>query len=240
MADTNRRAVTFDLEKEKQLRFPFFFQSQNDAGKVTMEYFDPQKPQLQTSFSLDYNGSHSGSQPGINQSVSSVQNNQYNSKGMGTFTDGNINQTGEGTRNDVTKGDTSSESGGTAYSGSQKSIGGSKEGGASILHDTVYTIAKKDIVETIEGNEFSEIQGDNIRSTTGNKYDIVSEGEYGIHVQSGNMDVNVQSGKFKLFAGNEIILESAVKLTIKVGSSEIVVEPAQITVKSSQVKFEKA
>lgn len=238
MVDTNKRAATPDIEDNQQLSFMHLFIQGNDAGKVSLEYFNPKESSLTTSLALDYNGGHSFSQPGINQTVNADQVNQYNSKGAGRFTDGNINETGEGTRNDVTKGDINNESGGTAYSGSQMSIGGSKGGGASILHDTVYTVAKKDIVATVEGSEFSEIQGDNIRSTTGNKYDIVSKGEYGIHVQGGNMDVNVQKSKFKVFSGNHLMLESLTRIQLKVGDCGIIIEPDHIYILGGGVSIQ--
>ena len=78
-------------------------------------------------------------------------------------------------------------------------------------------------------HEYSE--GDHISSTKGNKYTMVKEGDYGVHVQDKNIDFQADSGKARIKTGSDILIESDTKITLKVGGSSIVITPSNITIK---------
>jgi hypothetical protein len=60
--------------------------------------------------------------------------------------------------------------------------------------------------EKVTGSKNFSVEGDSFHSTGESRYDIVKNGEYGINVQSGNMDVQVNSGKARISASQEILL----------------------------------
>ena len=49
----------------------------------------------------------------------------------------------------------------------------------------------------------------------------------------------IDQGKYRVKAGNDITIDSTTKITIVVGSSSIVLEPSKITIKSPAVEFVK-
>jgi hypothetical protein len=98
------------------------------------------------------------------------------------------------------------------------------------------------------GDINSNFEGDLTRTISGNEHTIISSskngkgvGEWGLHLQDGNGDIQADKGKFRIkTVGDNLILDSTVKIIIQVGSSSITLEPGQITVKAAAVKFEKA
>ena len=60
--------------------------------------------------------------------------------------------------------------------------------------------------EKVTGSKNFSVEGDSFHSTGESRYDIVKNGEYGINVQSGNMDVQLDSGKARISASQEILL----------------------------------
>lgn len=60
--------------------------------------------------------------------------------------------------------------------------------------------------EKVAGSRNFSVEGDSFHSTGESRYDIVKNGEYGIHVQSGNMDVQLDSGKARISTAQEILL----------------------------------
>lgn len=88
-------------------------------------------------------------------------------------------------------------------------------------------------------DQHQSIAGDFITFIQGTKYDQINE-EYGIHVPNGNMDLQIDSGQFRIKSGQDLKIESDTKITLKVGSSTIVIESGSITIKSSSIKFEQS
>ena len=86
-----------------------------------------------------------------------------------------------------------------------------------------------------------------VNSYVGNKYTIISSssngkgvGEYGIHVQDGNMDTQLDNGQYRVASAKDMTFISTTKITIQVGTSSIVMEPGKITITSADVEFVKA
>ena len=81
--------------------------------------------------------------------------------------------------------------------------------------------------EKVTGSKNCSVEGDCFNSTGESRYDIVKNGEYGINVQSGNMDVQVDSGKARISAAQEILLIC--------GSSYIMIRPDRIEIVADRI-----
>ena len=92
-----------------------------------------------------------------------------------------------------------------------------------------------DNVNEHSGHWHESFQKDHVQAVTGNKIIMVEKGDYALHVQSENWDTHIAK-KGRLFSENDMLIESKTKLTIKVGSSTIVLEPGKITIKSPAVE----
>lgn len=85
-----------------------------------------------------------------------------------------------------------------------------------------------------DGDNHHNVLGDKVTFIQGTKYEQIS-GEHGTHLPSGNMDVQLDSGKYRMKTGNDILIESDTKITFKVGSSTIVMEPGKVTITASEI-----
>jgi hypothetical protein len=56
------------------------------------------------------------------------------------------------------------------------------------------------------------------------------KGEYGIHISEGNFDTQIDSGKARIWASDDILIESTSKITLKVGDSTIVITANSIQI----------
>lgn len=81
--------------------------------------------------------------------------------------------------------------------------------------------------EKVTGSKNCSVEGDCFHSTGESKYDIVKNGEYGINVQSGNMDVQVDSGKARISTAQEILLIC--------GSSYVKILPNRIEIVADRI-----
>ena len=89
----------------------------------------------------------------------------------------------------------------------------------------------KDFVGDINHN----IEGDHITSITGNKHTMLSQGEYGVHIQGGNMDIQVDSGQYRVKSGMTLTIESGVTIVLKVGGDTITLTGSGINISSAGV-----
>ena len=65
-------------------------------------------------------------------------------------------------------------------------------------------------------------------------------GDWAFNNQSGSVDMQIDSGKFRLFDASDILIESQTKITFKVGSSTIVMKSDGISITSPAIDFVKA
>lgn len=79
------------------------------------------------------------------------------------------------------------------------------------------------------GDLFESIEGDSVLAVSGNRMLMIEKGDHAVHVQQGNHDTHVAE-KGRLYFGNDLLIESATKITLKVGSSTIVITPSNIEV----------
>lgn len=81
--------------------------------------------------------------------------------------------------------------------------------------------------EKVTGSKNCSVEGDCFNSTGESRYDIVKNGEYGINVQSGNMDCQVDSGRARISASQEILLIC--------GSSYVKILPNKIEIVATRI-----
>ncbi len=85
-----------------------------------------------------------------------------------------------------------------------------------------------------DGDQHHNVLGDKVTFIQGTKYEQIS-GEKGTHLPSGNMDTQLDGGKYRVKAADDILIESDSKITLKVGSSTIVIEASKITITSAEI-----
>lgn len=163
----------------------------------------------------------------------------YVAKGQHGHTDGNDASSGGENRHEDYKKDKGAVTGENEYSGvGKQKIGGSGQG--SFDNNTggnTYKTSDGDIVHLHTGHVHSHNDGDHVESVQGNKHVMIGGGEYGIHVQGGNMDTSVETGRLHLYSGgpmsanspSPIHITSLTNIRLQVGASIIDITPAGIT-----------
>jgi hypothetical protein len=96
-----------------------------------------------------------------------------------------------------------------------------------------YDIKNGDSTDTVKGDKNQTVEGDNVESNNGSKLVIVGD-EYGVNVQGGNFDQHV-NGKTAIYSESDLLIESATKITIKVGSSTIVITDSAIDIDATRI-----
>lgn len=113
-----------------------------------------------------------------------------------------------------------------------KSIGGGtiENTGAGRSDAPTYRMSAGDHIQEHSGSDFRSFEKDSVQSIKGNKMTMIQEGDYAIHTQSGNFDLQVSAGKLHLMtSADDLIANSNVKVLVQVGSqSKITVDPAKI------------
>jgi hypothetical protein len=93
-------------------------------------------------------------------------------------------------------------------------------------------MSEGDHIQEYSGHYHESFEKDNVKTVSGNKIAIVETGDNAMHVQSGNWDTHVAE-KSRLYSGNDILIESGTKITLKVGNSRIIIEPNHIQIISN-------
>lgn len=198
-----------------------------------------------------YNISRNGPEKegGVNISLNHHVRN-YASRGTSSHGDGHNDFSTEASNRSNVRQDSGSSTAGDSYSGTGGVSIAAARGGSVNDSTTGSTFMSSDgdLINEYVGDINSNYEGDLTRSISGNEHTMISSsqtgkgsGEWGLHLQDGNGDIQVEKGKFRIkTVGDNLILDSTVKIIIQVGSSSITLEPGQITVKAAAVKFEKA
>jgi hypothetical protein len=97
-----------------------------------------------------------------------------------------------------------------------------------------YNSSGGDVVNEHSGNFHEAFQKDLVTSVTKNAVFMVNQGDYAVHVQTGSYDSYVKE-KTRLFAENDIMIESKTKITLKVGNSTIVITHNSIDIDSQRI-----
>lgn len=87
-----------------------------------------------------------------------------------------------------------------------------------------------DQVNEHSGNWHAAFEKDHVQAIKKNKITMIEEGDYAIHTQTGNFDLQVSSGKLHLMtSADDLIANSNVKVLLQVGSqSKVTVEPSKV------------
>lgn len=225
--------------------YPWIRGHSDENGRVFNTHSDPDKPNESYEMNMSYDASFDVSLTMLDtphKGVSySAKNNTiaYNFQGSSTTSEGgsdNYNRTSrqntEGDSQTNVAGDIGEAGGGTNVR-SYKSGDASGVVGESLADSYVYTSGDKTIRH--EGSEYVHRDKDQMTTIGGTKYEVVKDGEWGLHVQSGNWDTQVDAGKGRVFVQDELLIESPTKITFKVGGSTIVMEPSKITLISDRI-----
>ena len=237
------------LDRIKGEPYPFMSGHQTINGELQLKVQHPEYPKASCEETLKPDGSYSHSE--FNEKLkglTSILNHHsrgYNSGGNSSQVDGHSDSNNESTQRNNTAGDSGKETGGTKYDGSgeQTIIGSGKDyirrlaKGAQKITMTDNNSPGGDSISNYAGDTHENYEGDHIRSVNGNKYTMVKEGDYGVHVQDKNIDFQADSGKARIKTGSDILIESDTKITLKVGGSTIVITPSNITIKSARIDF---
>lgn len=93
-----------------------------------------------------------------------------------------------------------------------------------------YVMSEGDYSQEHSGNYYQAFEKDSVQSVKGTKMTMIQEGDYAIHTQGGNFDLQVSKGQLHLMtSAGDLIANSNVKVLVQVGpQSKITVEPAKI------------
>lgn len=159
----------------------------------------------------------------------------YNKGGHSSTHETHVESYIKDTRKVTVEGDSSKEVGRNNYevTAGQKlasSLNATVENSAAGDDSPTYRLSSGDLIEEHTGSHFEVLKGDLIQNVTKNRHTTVQEGDYGCHVQAGNYDVQVVSGKLHLMTlGDDLIANSNVKVILQVGPiSKTTMEPSKI------------
>ena len=104
--------------------------------------------------------------------------------------------------------------------------------GAGSSEAPTYRMSAGDHIQEHSGHYHQSFEKDNVQAVSGNKITIVENGDNAMHVQSGNWDTHIAK-KARFYSGDDILIESETKITLKVGNSRIIIEPNHIQIISN-------
>jgi hypothetical protein len=243
----NKKLPEIDAQKEKfEFTYPYFTCEQDDNGKYHFAFHDPENPKNSTLIEMDHNGGYRATMPddgaskgdGINVSMNPGHTAEYISGGSSNHTDGHTDYYTGDTHQSVVSGDMQHQSGGSAFSSAADKImhltqDFFKNIGAGGAESKEYHTSKGDVIEQHSGHKHTEHEGDKIEKITGNKHLIIEKGESGIHLQKGNMDIQLDKGKYRVWASDKIIIESKTMIYLQVGNSYISIQPDGIEISTN-------
>lgn len=225
--DSNESHPKIDFQGE----YPNLQVSQDAAGGQIIKSIEPGK---ESTFVVQPSGSYEGHGPnGEVVSVTVGKEHKYNADGVSSVADGHSDTKVSGSSRTTVAGGSHSETAGNKYDGAGGvSISGS--GDSQINHSSGdgFQITEGNIVTDHTGSVNHNFNGDYVEVTNGHKITIVN-GENGINVQDGNMDTQVSSGKYRVKASSDILIDSDTQITLKVGGSMIIISPSNITLSTS-------
>lgn len=248
MTDHNKKLpVDPWSEKDIELKYPWVYGEQDNLGGVSFKYRNLKEPDKNSSLTINPSGSYETVQQDadrkeIKTSLNPGETRTYTGGGSSTQTDGHSDENNESTKRTTVAGDFGLQGAKNLLQGfAENVIQGSKNQSTFTMgasESKVYQASKGDIIKDHSGSEHSSYEGDKVTTVKGNNINMIQEGDYSLHVQAGNYDVQVQT-KGRIKTDSDLLIESTTKINIKVGSSEIIITDGEITIKSGSIKFEK-
>lgn len=225
-------------------KYPYMRGERHPDGSYTFSYNNPNEPEAASVERYHSSGNWEVEQyhpetGSLQVSYSRGDTRRYVSGGESTTTDGHVDIQTNSTRRSITRGDTHEESGRNTTSityGQRTTASGAAStdiqiGGSESIN---YKSSAGDVVNEHEGNYHEAFQKDLVTSVTKNAIMMVNEGDYALHVQAGNYDTHIKS-KARIYADDDILIESASKITLKVGGSTIVITSAGIDMDAPRI-----
>ena len=229
--DPNRR-LPEPPSNSRELKYPYYRSEQDINGNKTVESRIPGDKSSDFSEKYLSTGSYESVEAHqergeIKTSLNSGDVMSYTAGGSATNVDGHVDQSARSTMRSSITGDHSIQIGRNSSSfvaGQQVAARGGPEirRGAPGSDTKTYNSSGGDVVNEHTGNYHESYKKNLVTSITKNYVTMVNEGDYALHVQSGNYDTHIKS-KARFYADGDILIESKSKITLKVGSSTIVI-----------------
>jgi type VI secretion system secreted protein VgrG len=109
-----------------------------------------------------------------------------------------------------------------------------------------YFRAQKDFQREVMNNDTINVSNDRTMTVTKNISETISQGNKSTTVSKGNVVMDVNSGNYNLTLGTgsanvkcnggSILLQAATSITLKVGSNQIVISQAGVTIKGTMIE----
>ena len=197
----------------------WFFQQTKATGSYTTLQIDSQKKEIQTSLAPGEQRMYTGG--GKSSQVDGHQDNNTES----TF---RVNVAGDYGTSNKTWYHVSTEGSVIAHNRSKD------EFVVATSDSKSYYGTYGDHATEHEGNWHEGFKKDHVEAVAKNKITMVEGGDYALHVQKGSSDIHIAE-KGRIYSGSDMLIESASKITIKVGDSTITITPSNITIKSARI-----
>jgi hypothetical protein len=211
-------------------------------GEAVIRYSDVEAPDKFSWQKMEATGSFSALSADQNEKQNNTNlnvGNQFNyvADGLSNQTDGHIDENGMSTKRSNCMGDVgeSGKKNYTVYTGGRVT---------AVQNDVKIVYAASgsfsgvgtfgDQVNEHSGNWHEAFEKDHVQAVKGNKITMVEGGDYALHVQSGNYDAHIQQ-KGRIYSESDLLLESASKITLKVGASTIVITAGSIEMDSPAI-----
>lgn len=224
-------------------KYPYVYGERDNNGGYKFVYRDINDYTVASSEEYLPSGSYEtiqydSSKKEIRSSLNSGETRTYTAGGSSEQVDGHVDKSVSSTYRTNVKGDRSDSSGrnninltaGQVITAEGPTIKRNYPGSDTISFNS----SGGDVVQEHTGNYHESYEKDLVSSVSENYILMVKNGDLATHIQSGNYDTQVK-GKTRLFSEDEILIESSTKITIKVGSSTIVVGPSGITINSDRI-----
>lgn len=244
MVDTNKKLPEHGWDTEEIVpKYGTTYGSQDILGSHEYVYANPAEPEKYSVQKLTASGSYETLQYDkerneIRTTLVTGESRGYNVGGQSSQVDGHKDVNVESTSRENVMGDK-----GVSYkTGYETATEGRisavreyrKDFITSASESKSFTGSYGDQVNEHSGNWHESFEKDHVQAVTGNKITMIQDGDYAIHLQSGNYDAHIAE-KGRIYADNDILIESKTKITFKVGGSTIVMEPSKITVISDKI-----
>lgn len=233
-------------------KYPYLRGERDSSGKYEFAYSNPRDMDNVSTEKYESTGSYSTTQ-GVpldqkkgNKPIKAIQTSLNVGESRTTTRGGGMNQTeghshtgNSSTTLTETDGDNATQTGRDTLSSTAR-VNINVDGGTTVRKTNPgsgsldMNITHGDRVESHEGDVHQEFEGDHMTSVRGNDIRMIREGEYGVHVQEGNYDVDIK-GLARIFSEDEMLIESLTKITIKVGNSTIILRPDNIELDSPRI-----
>lgn len=249
MVDTNKKLPEHGWDTEEIVpKYGTTYGKQDILGNHSYYYANPSDAENYSYQKYDVTGSYEtlqkdGDKNEIRTSLKTGEIRGYNAGGVSTQTDGHNDVNIESTSRRTVKGDDASSAKRSFkmyQTGQIESVGGYSE---------KFTVGKKnsplattknfvgtdgDEVHEHAGNRHEAFEKDYVQAVSGNKLTMVENGDYGIHVQTGNYDTHIAE-KGRIYTENDLLIESGTKIVLKVGNSTIEILPSKVTIISDRI-----